>query len=509
MLRLGSIAVLYLFLSRVTGILLHDGSDLIVRTNSFSVKGLVSPNSTDVRIFKGVPYAEPPVGPRRFRPPVAKAPTPQLIDATEYSPICWQLGGGTPNVYTLYITGDEPYPNSTQSEDCLFLNIWAPRAHPGVRTKHAVIIWIHGGGFINGASSEPYNDASEIIANHQDTILVSINYRLNIFGYPNSPEISGRNANPGLLDQRQAVQWVYENIAAFGGDPERMVLGGQSAGAFSVDIYSYAWRKKPLVKGFISESGVMPSNVGVLAAEDPQGTNFTYVAKQLGCPVSSHKGTFECMQTVEARDIATVVNEYNATINEGKSLSFIPVVDNVVTFENYTERVMKGLYAKGGYLTGNNENEGASLVAFNPAGVNETSAQIETDTTFDCPTELSTRQVYTRYRSDRGTAQWRYWFRGNYSNTTPFPWLGAYHSSEIPIIWGTASIGGPDTPAEAATSRYMMGAWTAFAADPLHGLSNYGWPRYHENKPTLVELGYENSTTATFGYHDIADANCP
>lgn len=149
------------------------------------------------------------------------------------------------------------------------------------------------------------------------------------------------------MDQRQAVQWVYENIAAFGGDPERMVLAGQSAGAFSVDIYSYAWKERPLVKGFVSESGVMPSVVGVLVAEDPQGTNFTYVAEQLSCPGSNPKGTFECLQTVEAKDIAAVVNNYNASTNDGKALSFIPVVDNVVTFENYTERVVKGLYAKG------------------------------------------------------------------------------------------------------------------------------------------------------------------
>lgn len=147
MLRLGIVTILFLFLRQAIGVSLPDDSDLIVQTNLFSVKGLVSPNSTDVRIFKGVPYAEPPVGPGRFRPPVAKKPTRQLIDATEYGPICWQQGGA-PNVYTLYITGDEPYPNSTQSEDCLFLNIWAPRARPGVKTKHSVIIWIHGGGCV-------------------------------------------------------------------------------------------------------------------------------------------------------------------------------------------------------------------------------------------------------------------------------------------------------------------------------------------------------------------------
>lgn len=121
--------------------------DLIVDTELFTVKGMVSPNSTAVRIFKGVPYAEPPIGALRFRPPVTKKKTSALIDATRYAPVCIPYNSGSPTVYTQYIIGDTNYPGAVQSEDCLYLNIWAPRATDSTAT-YAVMIWIHGGGLV-------------------------------------------------------------------------------------------------------------------------------------------------------------------------------------------------------------------------------------------------------------------------------------------------------------------------------------------------------------------------
>lgn len=122
----------------------HD-DNLTVETDLFTVKGAISPNSSLVRVFKGVPYAEPPVGSLRFRPPVTKKPESGIIDATSPFPICLQWGNVAPSVYTEYVTGDEPYPNATQSEDCLYLNIWTP-LNATSKSNLAVMIWIHGGG---------------------------------------------------------------------------------------------------------------------------------------------------------------------------------------------------------------------------------------------------------------------------------------------------------------------------------------------------------------------------
>lgn len=153
-------------------------------------------------------------------------------------------------------------------------------------------------------------------------IVVSVNYRLNIFGFPNAQALGNENLDPGLMDQRKAVEWVYQNIHSFGGDANRMILFGQSAGSMSVDKYIYAYPTDPLVSGFIAQSGLADSSIG---APDPQGTNFTYVASQLGCTSSPDKDKiFSCMQQANATDVIQVYNNYNASDNGGASLGFVP-----------------------------------------------------------------------------------------------------------------------------------------------------------------------------------------
>lgn len=138
---------------------------------------------------------------------------------------------------------------SVASEGCLFVNMWTPRRN--TTELKAVMIWIYSGGFSMGDSStEVYNGAR--FAHNQNVVAVSLNYRTNVFGFPTGPP-GLRDLNPGLLDQRLAVEWTKRNIEGFGGDPERMVLWGESAGASSVDYYAFAWAEgDPLVQGFIA-----------------------------------------------------------------------------------------------------------------------------------------------------------------------------------------------------------------------------------------------------------------
>lgn len=166
-----------------------------------------------------------------------------------------------------------------------------------------------------------------------------------MFGFPNAAALDGIHLNPGLLDIRKAVEWTYNNIAHFGGDPERMILFGQSAGAVAVDYYSYAYATDPLVHGFISETGQAEPTTGVV---DPIASNFTYIASMLNCTATPDKDSvFRCMQNADAQAIINVWNKYNATANGGKPLGFGPQIDNETIFANYTDRRLRGLIAQG------------------------------------------------------------------------------------------------------------------------------------------------------------------
>ncbi len=170
----------------------------------------------------------------------------------------------------------------------------------------------------------------------------AFSYRLNIFGYPNAAALNGHNLNPGLLDQRKAIEWVYDNIAAFGGDPTRIALWGQSAGGSSVDKYAYAWPDDPIVQGLIMDSGVA-TLIGKSAADT---SNFTYVAGQVGCMQPDEDTMFACMQQKNGTEIIEVLNKYNASKNGGKSLGFTPAGDNETNWDSYTQLQAQGKFAR-------------------------------------------------------------------------------------------------------------------------------------------------------------------
>lgn len=213
-----------------------------------------------ITAFYGIPYAAPPVGELRWRPPQPAAPWPGVRDCARPGPRCPQLGVGKGSFYER-----EFYPvEEPMDEDCLYLNVWTPAQSAGERLP--VIFWVHGGAFMTGYGHSAHFDGEPFA--RQGVILVTINYRLNIFGWMVHPELSAESdrhvsGNYGLLDQIFALEWVRRNIAALGGDPDNITVAGQSAGAMSVQ----ALLTTPLTEGMVSKA-IMQSGGGITAVPD-------------------------------------------------------------------------------------------------------------------------------------------------------------------------------------------------------------------------------------------------
>jgi para-nitrobenzyl esterase len=200
--------------------------------------------------FKGIPYAAPPVGQNRWRPPAPIAPWSGLRDASDFGPACIQPTPRAPSVYSVDL--------GRTSEDCLTLNVWT--RNPG--GKAPVMVWIHGGALVAGSSKEPLYDGARLAA--EGVVVVSINYRLGVLGFLAHPDLSaespaGVSGNYGLLDQVAALQWVKRNIAAFGGDPDQVTIAGESAGGLSVMYLMASPPARGLFQRAIAQSAYMIS----------------------------------------------------------------------------------------------------------------------------------------------------------------------------------------------------------------------------------------------------------
>ncbi|CAP92638.1 Pc13g15690 [Penicillium rubens Wisconsin 54-1255] len=452
--------VLCAFGSNVAALAGPQSPELHVVTSSGSVNGIYNNSAHTVRAFLGIPYAEPPVGQLRWAPSRPKSPPRSPIDASSFSSPC-------PHVYRYSnesIWNVLPYMiwnSGDMSEDCLYMNIWAPSIeHRGNGEVHkaAVMMFIHGGSYDTGGSSVAYYDGTNLVQDHDDLIVVTCNYRLNVFGFPNAPDLDPSKQNLGLLDQRLAIEWVYENIAKFGGDPDRILLFGHSAGAASADIHSYAYPDNPIVRAIALHSGTAP-----LLTSAPDHRNWNELSTAVGCGVGAQ--SFQCMKKVPAMKIVETRARGNYT--------FHPIVDNVLVFSDYGARAEMGKLARLPTLAGITGREYSAFLPLSQTSVDEIAIHVLGQQIYNCPLRES-----VRIRVDHQVPTWRYVYHGNFTNLSPIPWLGAYHGSEIPMVFGTYNISAiPSSAREVEVSQYMQGAWVAFAKDP-RGLSEYGWPEF-------------------------------
>jgi len=223
------------------------GPGPVVRTPAGAIEGRAE---ADLNVFKGLPYAQAPVGPARWTPPRPVADWPGVRQATAFGPACMQPTPQGQGIYSDALPG--------MSEDCLSLNIWTPKA----ARRAPVLVWIHGGALTAGASGEGIYDGAALA--RQGVVVVTINYRLGVLGWLAHSELSresplGVSGNYGLLDQIEALRWVRRNIAAFGGDPANVTIAGESAGGLSVLYLMVAPPARGLFAKAIAESAYMVS----------------------------------------------------------------------------------------------------------------------------------------------------------------------------------------------------------------------------------------------------------
>lgn len=326
-------------------------------------------------------------------------------------------------------------------------------------------------------------------------------YRVNILGFHGDPE--SKNHNPGFLDQRLAVEWVRENIPAFGGDCSRLTLFGQSAGAASVDHYAYAYASDPIVSGLIMESGA----AGFGRPLPPDNAQSWYnVSDALGCGTNATTSRSQMLACLQGKDI----KELYAAVG---SNSFGPSVDGITGLADYPGLSKAGKFAQLPLLIGNNDFETGAYIpiyALKGATFDHEYWVNFANSEFACPVA-----VRANVSAFHGLPAWRYRWFGNFPNTRLYtnPDSGAWHSSEIPLIWNTLPAGSGiprDTKEEISIRKYVQGAWAAFAKDPTDGLANYrgGWPQFSPLEPTLIRLAYNNLTGTNVASSGIYDQVC-
>jgi para-nitrobenzyl esterase len=242
----------------------------VVATDAGKVSGFTNP-AGDVHIYKGIPFAAPPVGDLRWKEPQPVKPWDDVKKCTEFAASPMQ---GKPDPFGVY-TREFLIPYEPISEDCLYLNVWTGARSPA--EKRPVLVYIYGGGFVSGGAGVPIYDGEAMAK--KGVIFVVINYRVGIFGFFAHPELtkeSPHNAsgNYGLMDQLAALKWVKQNIAAFGGDPDKVTIAGQSAGSMSVNCLVASPLGKGLFNGAIAESGasfISPRGYGKLKEAEENG----------------------------------------------------------------------------------------------------------------------------------------------------------------------------------------------------------------------------------------------
>ncbi|MEI9994321.1 MAG: carboxylesterase family protein [Rhizomicrobium sp.] len=463
--------------------------------DSGAIRGAVD---GDVVSYKGIPYAAPPVGVLRWRPPQAPAPWASPRDATAYGNDCMQNR----------FPGDSAASSQPLSEDCLYLNVWAP-AHAGAHLP--VMVWIHGGGLTTGSSAPAVYSGANLA--RKGVVLVSFNYRLGRFGFFAHPALLKEHpgeavGNYGLMDQLAALRWVQRNIAAFGGDPANVTIFGQSAGGSSVLHMMMCPEAHGLFARAIAESGGGRdrwSRLDGAAGGKPS-------ALKIGEAFARKAGvTSDDPAALRAIPAQTVLGDLGLLNGEAETYSGA-IVDGALVPDDVDTFFARGAEQHVPLLIGATNDElgavpaaflpmltgpvvekfgprGKALQAFYGAGAHP--ADLFDDISFVEP---------ARYLAGRhaaaGAPTWLYRF-SYVAEARRDGGAGAAHASEIPYVFGTLDAAGFQVSAlDRKMSAAMMDCWVAFArgGDP-NGAGLAAWPGYDAGADPTLEFTLEGTPT--------------
>jgi para-nitrobenzyl esterase len=445
-------------------------------TSSGSVAGR---SAGDLCVYRGIPYAAPPTGDRRFRPPQPAARWTGTLQATDGTKVCPQFRDQQAEEYP----DDKPI---YTDEDCLHLNVWAPRT-PG---RHPVIVFDHGGAARFGTGNEPRYDGA-ILAGSGDAVVVTVNYRLGLLGWGElggvDPAYRG-SGNNGVRDQIAALEWVQANIASFGGDPRNVTAVGESEGAFSLSAMLATDNPQHLFRRVVLESGS-----GYMVHSPALQQQFASRLQGL---------TMAQLRAMSPVDLLGVQDDILGSGSLGGAVYFGPSIDGELIRRPVIDAVRAGNARGIDVLIGSNKDEMRFFAQFDPSLLDFTQEQYdvffprelaaqrarmidayrrpgrsESDIALAMLTDQGMRVPATRLAAEQGRWARTYVYQFDWA---PKNGLGAIHTAELPFVFGTLSFTGipGDTSDRAplkSLSKDMVRAWTSFArcGDP-------GWARYRE-----------------------------
>jgi para-nitrobenzyl esterase len=474
-----------------------DSAGTSVRIDTGEILGKFQLN-TAVRVFLGVPFAAPPIGNLRWKPPQPAAPWQAPRAATSYAAQCMQPTRSKTSVYYEFAGGDQP-----TSEDCLYLNVWAPSDTGD--GKLPVMVWIYGGGFQQGSAANPVFDGARLAA--RGVIVVSVNYRVGIFGFLAHPELTAESpqhasGNYGLLDQVASLQWVKRNVAAFGGDPGNVTIFGQSAGAASV-AYLFA---SPLARGLFA-GGIAES--------------FAFANKTMPDLATAAKSGLALAEKTDTHSLADLRQLSAEKLLETR-IAMSPIVDGSFLPANPYTVFSEGNEAPVPLLTGWNEDEGSTFPHAKSLALYQEWVRKKYPDIADRVLELypartddeaktANKQVVrdalfawgpwsaARLHARNGRPTYLYHFnhpqplrsRVVYDEIDTAAGLGTFHSSEYPYLFGTLDVLTRDwTNADRMIADRLQSYWVAYAyggSPNAPGLPR--WPSFNEAADTIMYLG--------------------
>lgn len=494
-----------------------NGPPTLVETPVGPIRGTLV---GDMRVFLGIPYAAPPVGPDRFRPPRPAARFDAPFEATHYGPVCPQLARQSG-----FFRPAKPDATVNGREDCLHLNVWTPADG---RTR-PVMVFIHGGGFQQGGNSKPFYEGSRL-SREADVVVVTINYRIGVLGLLALEDLAkesadGSTGNYAIRDQMAALRWVRNNIAAFGGDPTNVTIFGESAGAMSVCALVASPLAAGLFERAIMESGGGCVSLPGLREDARRGRLSGYargaeIAAAAGC--GDAKDVLECLR---AQDAAALVRAgtHHREVQGIPTPIFSPVIDGVTLTASAADRLRRGEVALP-LIIGSNADEStlfmplihlsdaveyerimratfgahtdAVLKIYPVAASGDARAalgRVITETGFVCPAlELAEAAsgMHTAY-SYHFTHR-REGFIGKR--------LGAFHGIEVLyLFWGM-----PFEPSEndLHVIRVMRAAWGGFAHTGVPG-ADPPWPAYTRNTRAIYQIDVQPRVVT-----DVTEGRC-